>query len=258
MPYWVGTWRRTVLLSALCSFAQTAAPTCLETGTRWRCYDVLDPADDRPALLWATFRGQCPLDRVRISPSAPGNLDKLPTSWSTQICSDLFRSVCVSRRGGGTVNPRPIERLPELESPVAGPTPGATGAWGLDTGHGVSISGGGGKARCQKEKKTRPPSLPASHGPEAVLLARHQNFDNLSLLAVCHGTLLDGLPAACPSRSRLPRHTRGCWLTTWQRPCYSVPPSQAPPVGALQKWGRGRQHTLGLDQINLLLQRPGG
>lgn len=208
---------------------------------------------EQSGLLWAASRGQCP----RISPSAPGNLDnsRLPGQpRSAQICSDLF--ACVSRRGGGTVNPRPIERLPELlESPVPGPTPGATGAWGLDTGHGVSISGGGGKARRQKQKKTRP-SLTMDRKQFSSQDTKHH--DNLSLLAVCHGTLLDGLPAACPSRSRLPRHTRGCWLTTWQRPCYSVPPSQAPPVGALQKWGRGRQHTLGLDQINLLLQRPGG
>lgn len=165
-------------LSALCSLAQTAAPTCLETGTRWRCYDVLDPAaGDRtgphplnnPAccgpLLEDNALESLPLRRaIWINSRLPGQ------PRSAQICSDLF--ACVSRRGGGTVNPRPIERLPELlESPVPGPTPGATGAWGLDTGHGVSISGGGGKARRQKQKKN---SAQPHNGPEAVLLARHQ------------------------------------------------------------------------------------
>lgn len=209
---------------------------------------------EQSGLLWAASRGQCP----RISPSAPGNLDKLPTSWSTQICSDLFRSVCVrvsSRwRDGESKADRAPPRAPRVPRSRA-PHPGRPGHGDWTLAMGFRSRAGAGKPVVRSKKKTRP-SLTMDRKQFSSQDTKHH--DNLSLLAVCHGTLLDGLPAACPSRSRLPRHTRGCWLTTWQRPCYSVPPSQAPPVGALQKWGRGRQHTLGLDQINLLLQRPGG
>lgn len=209
---------------------------------------------EQSGLLWAASRGQCP----RISPSAPGNLDKLPTSWSTQICSDLFRSVCVRVSSRWRDGESKADRAPPRAPRVPGPGPHTRGDRGMGIGHwpwGFDLGRGRESPSSEAKKKTRP-SLTMDRKQFSSQDTKHH--DNLSLLAVCHGTLLDGLPAACPSRSRLPRHTRGCWLTTWQRPCYSVPPSQAPPVGALQKWGRGRQHTLGLDQINLLLQRPGG
>lgn len=112
---------------------------------------------EQSGLLWAASRGQCP----RISPSAPGNLDKLPTSWSTQICSDLFRSVCVRVSSRWRDGESKADRAPPRAPRVPGPGPHTRGDRGMGIGHwpwGYDLGRGRESPSSEAKKKLGPAS----------------------------------------------------------------------------------------------------